>query len=303
MQVPFPALARLLQDPPPEFVFEVSPDAIRMARTSDAAHIQVQPLPAGAVSPSPLHDNIALPELMDEAVKKLLPVSKGKTRRTAALLLPDHSASISVVEFIGLPENQEDQAALIRARVRRSVPFDVDGAAMSYWVQSGTGATSAKSGGKPKRDVVVAVTPPDIVQRYEAAFIAAGLHPGLVTLAPLACLDLVEVRGIALIGRLSGGVLTILVKQDQTLKLARSIELEHSPSDLASLDEIAGHLHQTLVYVEDNLGDPALELLLAGFGELQAEALREFPAVFQVPVRVLGGADTAIRGYLKGAAA
>ena len=299
MQVPFPALARLLQDPPPEFVFEISPDAIRMARTSDAAHIQVQPLPAGAVSPSPLHDNIALPELMDEAVRKLLPSVRGKKRRTAALLLPDHCASISVVEFIGLPEKQDEQAALIRARVRRSVPFDVDGAAMSYWVQNGTAATSAKTGGKPKRDVVVAVSPPEIIQRYEAAFVASGIHPGFVTLAPLACLDLIDVRGIALIGRLNGGVLTILVKQDQTLKLARSIELELP----GSMEEIAGHLHQTLVYVEDNLGSPALELLLAGFGDSQAEALREFPAIFQVPVRVLGGADTAIRGYLKGAAA
>jgi type IV pilus assembly protein PilM len=293
MPMPFPALTRLLQDPPPEFVFEVASDAIRMARTADPSSIQTQPLPAGAVSPSPLHDNIALPEIMDEAVKRLVPLSKAKKRRTAALLLPDHSAYISVLEFAGLPDNSEEQAALIRARVKRSVPFDVDGAAMSFWVQSGVTA-----GPKPKRDVVVAVTPPEIVQRYESAFIAAGMHPGLVSLAPLACLDLVDVRGIALIGRLSGNILTILVKQDQTLKLARSIEMEH-----ASLEEISGHLHQTLVYVEDNLGGPALEILLAGFGALQAEALSEFPAIFQLPVRVLGGADTAIRGYLKGAAA
>jgi hypothetical protein len=175
---------------------------------------------------------------------------------------------------------------------------------MSFWVQSGAAASPlAKAGGKLKRDVVVAVTPPEIVQRYESSFLTSGIHPGLVSLAPLACLDLVDVRGIALVGRLSGSILTILVKQDQTLKLARSIELEHPPDDSASLEEIVGHLHQTLVYVEDNLGGPALELLLAGFGALQTEALREFPAIFQVPVRVLGGADTAIRGYLKGAAA
>jgi type IV pilus assembly protein PilM len=299
MEVPFPVLARLLQDPPPEFVFEVAPDCIRMARTADPAHIQTQPLPAGVVSPSPLHDNIGLPELLDEAVKKLVPPARSKKRRTAALLLPDHSAHISVVEFVGLPENHEERAALIRARVRRSVPFDVDGAAMSYWVQSGTGSSSVKTGSKPKRDVVVVVTPPEIVQRYESSFISAGIHPGLVSLAPLACLDLVDVHGIALVGRLSGSVLTILVKDVQTLKLARSIELENPPTDAASLEEIAGHLHQTLVYVEDNLGGPALELLLAGFGTLQAEAAREYPAAFQVPVRVLGGADTAIRGYLR----
>jgi len=301
MPIPFPALARFLQDPPPEFVFEVAPDAVRMARIADPSNIQTQPLPAGAVSPSPLHDNIALPEIMDEAVKRLVPPARGKKRRTAALLLPDHSAYISVLEFTGLPDKADEQAALIRARVKRSVPFDVDGAAMSFWVQASV--QGVQTGAKPKRDVVVAVTPPEIVQRYESAFIASGIHPGLVSLAPLACLDLVDVRGIALIGRLSGGVLTILVKLDQTLKLARSIELEHSPLEASSLEEIAGHLHQTLVYVEDNLGGPALEILLAGFGGLQAEALREFPAIVQLPVRALGGADTAIRGYLKGVAA
>jgi type IV pilus assembly protein PilM len=302
MQMP-PVLARLLEDPPPEFVFEIAPDCIRMARTADPLRIQTQMLPAGVVSPSPLHDNIGLPELMDEAVKRLVPASKSKKRRTAALLLPDHSAYISVLEFIGLPDNREEQGALIRARVKRSVPFDVDGAALSYWVQSGTASGSVKTGSKPKRDVVVAVTPPEIVQRYEAAFLAAGIHPGLVSLAPLACLDLVDVRGIALIGRLSGSVLTILVKDDQALKLARSIELERPPTDAASLEEIAGHLHQTLVYVEDNLGGPALEILLAGFGDLQPAALSDYPAMFQLPVRALGGADTAIRGYLKGGAA
>jgi type IV pilus assembly protein PilM len=295
MQAPFPALTRLLQDPPPEFVFEIAPDSIRMARAADPSINQTQPLAAGVLSPSPLHDNILLPLAMNEAVQKLVPLAKGNKRRTAALLLPDHCAHISVVEFIGLPDKADEQAALVRARVRRSVPFDVDGAAMSYWVQA---AGPVSGGGKPKRDVVVAVTPPEIVQHYEAAFVAAGIHPGLVSLAPLACLDLVETHGIALIGRLSGAVLTILVKQDQILKLARSIELEES-----TLDEIAGHLHQTLVYVEDNLGGPAQELLLAGFGSHQPEALAEFPAAFQIPVRVLGGADTAIRGYLKGVAA
>ena len=120
-----------------------------------------------------------------------------------------------------------------------------------------------------------------------------------MTLASIACLGLVGNRGVSIVARLSGAVLTVLVKQDRGLKLIRSIALAETTSPL---DEIAGHLFQTFVYVEDNLGRAAEELYLAGFGAMEPQAVETFPLEFKVPVQVLGGADTGIRGYLKGAA-
>ncbi len=285
------SLSRLLQDPPPELVFEIAPDAVRMARVAQPQAIVEEALPHGVVSPSPLHDNIALPEPLNEAVARLNPSGNRGKRRTAALLLPDHCAHVSVLDFDNLPDKPDEQISLIRFRLKRSVPFDVETAALSYWVQEAAVL-------KGRREVVVAVTALEIVSRYEAPFRAAGIHPGLVTLAPLACLDLVAPKGIVAIARLSGAVITILVKQESTLRVIRSIQL-----DQISLSELAGHLHQTFVYIEDNLGAPAQELLLAGFGLLEGEAMESFPVEFQVPVRVLGGRDTGIRGYLKGLAA
>ncbi len=292
MTVPFSSLTRFLKDPPPELVFEIAPDGVRMARFADPQSIRLEPLPPGVISPSPLHDNVALPELLSEAVAKLVPNGNRGKRRGAAVLLPDHCAHVSVLDFDKLPDNAEEQVSLVRFRVKRSVPFDVETAALSYWVQDAT-ATA-----KGRREVVVAVTALEIVSRYEAPFRAAGIHPGLVSLAPLACLDLLEPRGIMAVVRLSGAVVTLLVKQENTLRVVRSIQLSER-----SLPEISGHLHQTFVFVEDNFGAPAQELLLAGFGALEEEALRDFPAEFQMPVRVLGGPDTGIRGYLKGVAA
>jgi type IV pilus assembly protein PilM len=287
----FGSLTRLLQDPPPELVFEIAPDAVRMARVAQPLAIMEEVLPHGVISPSPLHDNIALPEPLNQAVARLHPNGNRGKRRTAALLLPDHCAHVSVLDFDNLPDKPEEQVALIRFRLKRSVPFDVETAALSCWVQDAAIL-------KGRREIVVAVTALEIISRYEAPFRAAGIHPGLVTLAPLACLDLVAPKGIVAIARLSGSVITILVKQENTLRVIRSIQL-----DQISLPELGGHLHQTFVYIEDNLGAPAQELLLCGFGDLELEALQDFPAEFQVPVRVLGGADTGIRGYLKGVAA
>ena len=291
MPSPFAPLSHLIQDPPPELVFEISPDAVRMARWTDSKTIRLEPLLPGVISPSPLHENVIQPELLNDAVRRLSPPLVRGKRRTAAVLLPDHCAHIAVLDFAKLPDKLEEQLSIIRFRLKRSVPFDVDTAALSYWVQGGAGA-------KGHREVVVAVTALEIISRYEAPFRAAGLHPGLVTLAPLACLDLIESKGIVAIARLSGNVVTILVQQDGALKVFRSIEM----TDL-SVDEIASHLHQTFAFVEDNLGGPAQDLQLAGFGDLEAEALRDFPDEFHFPVSVLGGSDTGIRGYLRGIAA
>lgn len=291
MPSPFASFTSLLKDPPPELVFEICPDAIRMARSADPRAIQVEPLLPGVISPSPLHDNVVLPEPLNEAVRRLSPPDARGKRRTAAVLLPDHCAYIAVLDFAKLPDKAEEQLSIIRFRLKRSVPFDVDTAALSYWVQDGTAA-------KGHREVVVAVAALEIVSRYEAPFRLAGIHPGFVTLAPLACLDLVQMDGIAAVARMSGNVLTILVKQDDALKVFRSIELGD-----VSAPEISGHLHQTFAFVEDNLGAPPQALFLAGFGALESAALLQFPEEFSLAVQSLGGADTGIRGYLKGVAA
>ena len=291
MPVPFASFARLLQDPPPELVFEIAPDSVRMARWADPKTIQAEPLAPGVIAPSPLHENVVSPESLNDAVFRLSPPGARGKRRTAAVLLPDHCAHVGVLDFAKLPDKAEEQLSIIRFRLKRSVPFDVDTAALSYWIQ---GSAAAKG----HKEVIVAVTALEIVSRYEAPFRAAGIHPGLVTLAPLACLDLLEPKGIMAVARLSGSVLTILVKQETMLKVFRSIEL----SDMAA-ETIAGHLHQTFAFVEDNLGGPAQSLYLAGFGSLESEAVRTFPEEFQMPVHVLGGADTGIRGYLRGVAA
>ena len=135
-----------------------------------------------------------------------LPANGNRKRRDVALILPDYSSRIAVLDFDDFPSNADEQLTLIRFRIKKSVPFDVESAAISYFVQP--------AAGKKKFDVVVVVAPLEVVSRYEAPFRAAGMNPGLVTTSSLAALNLIEDGGITVVAKITGRVLTVMVLKD-----------------------------------------------------------------------------------------
>ena len=285
-------LKSLLQDPPPSMAFEISEAGVAAARIGARAELDFQPLKPGTLAISPLHENVADEDDLARAVRTLSGSGAARKRRDIALILPDYCTRTSVLDFDSFPSDAKEQLALIRFRSKRSVPFDVESAALSYWAQP----VSHK-----KVDVVVVLAPIEIVARYEAPFRAAGLHPGLVTTSALAALELVPDNGLVMMAKLSGRVLTVLVREKNVLKLVRCLEM---PS--ASLEDIAGVLAPTLVYMEDNLGGRAERLLLCGFGPLADEAQRRYEEELQVPAEpvrsplaVPGETDAGLLGYLK----
>ena len=286
---------RILRDPPPAMAFEISEAGVAAARIGARAELDFAPLKAGTLTISPLHENVADAEELDRAVRALAAAAALRKRNDVALILPDYCARVSVLDFDSFPSDVKEQLALIRFRSKRSVPFDVESAALSYWAQPAA---------HKRIDVVVVMTPIEIVARYEAPFRALGLHPGLVTTSALAALELAPESGLAVLAKLSGRVLTLLVREKSVLKLVRCLEM---PS--ASLEDIAGVLAPTLVYVEDNLGGRAGQLLLCGFGPRTVEAQTRFEEEFQIPVEPVRSAlaapgenDAGLLGYLKAVA-
>src|ERR1039457_6027447 len=106
------------------------------------------------------------------------------------------------------------------------------------------------------------------------------MNPGLVTMSSLAALELAPEIGLNVFAKLAGRVLTVLVRNQSVLKMARCVEL---PS--AGLEDAAAVLAPTLVYVEDNLGGRAEKLTLCGFGERTEEAQGRFTEELGVEVR------------------
>ena len=85
---------------------------------------------------------------------------------------------------------------------------------MSYWAQNGE---------KGKTDVVVVMAPLEIVSRYESPFRTAGMNPGLITTSCLAALELAPEAGLSVLAKLTGRVLTVVVRDKIQLKLVRCL--------------------------------------------------------------------------------
>src|SRR5579875_1973142 len=110
----------LLQDPPPEFAFEIAADGIAMSRTRPPAAVQLAPLADGVLAPSPVKENVLDAAAYAAAVGRLVPAAGMRGRRTAALILPDNSLRLAVLDFEHIPEKETERLALIRFRLRKT---------------------------------------------------------------------------------------------------------------------------------------------------------------------------------------
>ncbi len=245
------SLANLLKDPPPTHAFELSEEGLSFAPISGPSLAEFAPFEPGVLLVSPVHDNIQQPHVLQERIRSMVPAN-GHRKRRAALILPDYCARIAVLDFDTFPSDPDEQQALVRFRLKKSVPFEVDTAMVSYVEQPKADA---------KVEVLAAVMSSEIVAQYEAPFRAAGFHPGLVTTSSIAALNLLDADGITLLVKLSGRILSVLVLRDNAVKLARCIEM-----DQAGVLDIESVLHPTIAYIEDELKSRPKLVWLAGFG-------------------------------------
>ena len=118
---------------------------------------------------------------MEQAVSRALD-AVGRPRRLA-LVVPDAVAKVSLIRFEKVPTSGHDLEALIRWQMRKSVPFRVDEAQVT-WAEG----QSLEAGG---REFVVAVARRDIVAQYEKVVSRGGSHVGLVDLATFNLVNLV----------------------------------------------------------------------------------------------------------------
>ena len=288
------SMAALLKDTPPVCAFEVSPAGIAAAEISKPPRISFAALAPDVISVSPLHDNVVRPDILLQQVRALAGADGSHKRRRAALILPDYAVRVTVLDFDSFPSDAREQLSLIRFRLKRSVPFDVDSAALGFFPQPSRG------GGK-QLDVAVAVAPMEIVARYEAPFRLAGFHTGWVTTSALAALELVPATGLQVLAKRTGRVLSLAVSDRGVLKLMRSIEL----ADFSG-EEVVDHLFPTLAYVEDQLAARPDTLLLCGFGSAGEEFRLWLATELKIPTVLLtsrlgepGEFNAGLLGYLE----
>src|ERR1700733_4514370 len=157
------AFANLLQDPPPTHAFELSEEGIAFAPVSQPALAEFSRFEPGVLLVSPLHDNIQQPQVLLDHIQSLAP-GNGRKRR-AAVILPDYCARVAVLDFDTFPTDPDQRQALVRFRLKKSVPFEVETAMVSYVEQPRANGS--------KIEVLAAVISSGIVGQYAGPFGAA----------------------------------------------------------------------------------------------------------------------------------
>jgi type IV pilus assembly protein PilM len=273
------SLRNLLEEPPPAFAFELGSGGI--------AHWQGGSARFDAISQVDLHHDAAA---LAEALGRLTPPPTGNRKRAAALILPDRAARVSLMDFDQFPRKVDEQISLIRFRLKRTVPFDVDNAILRYQV---------RSRGNNKVDLIVAAIAVETLAPYETAFRNAGFHPGFVTIAGLSAANLAGENSLTV--RRSGLTLTISHFEEKNLRLFRCLELQSG-----SLEEVLNVLDPTLAYLEDERSIKLDRIDACGLGEIHQELeahLRENWSIALQPLRSRIGAvdanNAGLYGYLE----
>lgn len=225
---------------------------IRGGRPVIVAHA-AEPLPDGALVPSLTAANTHDRPAVVRALGAVLGQLGGRARRIG-LVVPDLVAKVSLIRFEQVPARVQDLDQLVRWQVRKTAPFAIEDAQVSYV----PGVRTAEG-----QEFVVALSRRDIVQEYEGLCAEAGAHAGLVDLSTFNVINAV----LAGSGAPGGDWLLVNVAPDYaSIAILRGADLIFFRNRSAESDGTLGNVvHQTAMYYEDRLqGGGFARVLLAG---------------------------------------
>jgi Tfp pilus assembly PilM family ATPase len=214
-----------------------------------------EPLPGGALAPSltaiNTHDRRAVIAALGRVLERV-----GRPRRVG-LIVPDVVAKVSLVKFERVPARAGDLDQLVRWQVRKTAPFPIEEAQVSY-----VPGLRADDG----QEFVVSLARRSVVEEYEGLCAEVGAHAGLVDLATFNVINAV----LASPSAPTADWLLVNVAVDCT-----SIALLRGPSLIFfrnraadSEGTLADLVHQTAMYYEDRLqGAGFTRVVLAGAGD------------------------------------
>jgi type IV pilus assembly protein PilM len=259
-----------LQPVPPDVAIEIAPAHVAVARIAwrgavptASGHV-VEALPPGAVVPSLAAANISDPAVVGRSISQALSRLGGRVTR-AALVIPDTVAKVSLIRFETIPANAQDLSELVKWQVRKTAPFPMDQAMVSF-----TPGVKPAEGGQ---EFIVSLARSELVTQYEDACARAGVHTGLVDIASFSIINGVLASSTApsgdwLLVNATPGYTTLAVLRNSDLIFFRNLE-EESEGTLADV------VHQTAMYYIDRLsGAGFTRVLLAGGAIHGVEAVR-----------------------------
>ena len=245
--------------PHPAIAMEISPEqvaAARFHRTGSLAGFAVEHLPPGAVVPSAIETNLVNLAAVKSAVSSVCLKLGTKGDEDAALILPDPVIRVFVQHFDDFPRSAEEAIPMLRWKLKKSVPFEVDETLLSYMRQA------PRADGV---DVVTAIARLRIIKEYESLLEGVGLQPGVVVSSTLAALTLLDGQRPTLLARVSGTSLTAAIVREGVLAGYRCTELPGNAAQITP-QNLLEEIFPLAAYYQDTWQEGIQAVRVAGLG-------------------------------------
>ena len=247
----------------PRLACEIAADRILVGRLAENGlgleSCAARELAPGSVVPDLVEANLRQADAVKEAVHEALGSVAGRSHDVIAVV-PDAAVRVVLLEFDSLPSDSEEAAGVVRFRLKKSLPFDVDKARVSYHAQK------SKEGIR----VVAAVALASVVEDYEAVIQEAGFSAGVVLPSMLAALGVAEGQRPTLVVKVDARTTSIAILNADQLQLFRT--LENTRGVTITGEQLAEEVYPSVVFFQDTYHLNIEKIFVAGLADTSTAA-------------------------------
>jgi type IV pilus assembly protein PilM len=242
----------------PRIACEISADRVLAGKLAETGGVvdacAVRELPPGSVVPDLTEHNILQPEVVRKAINDAVGTIAGRLRDVIGVL-PDAAVRVVLLDFDTLPSNPTEAEGVVRFRLKKSLPFDVDKAKVSYHVQQSLGGLR----------LVAAVALSNVIEDYESAFRDAGYSAGVILPSMLAALGAAEGDSPTLVLKVDARTTSLAILDKQQLLLFRT--LENTRGVTITGEQLAEEVYPSVVFFQDTYHTNIERIYVAGLPE------------------------------------
>jgi type IV pilus assembly protein PilM len=253
--------------PKPKLACEVAADRVLAGRLMESGgSLEVcaaRELAPGSVVPDLVDNNVRQRTAVQAGIEAALGGLAGRSKDVIAIV-PDAAVRVMLVEFDTLPSDYEEALGVVRFRLKKSLPFDVEKAKVSYHAQKVSNEVR----------VVAAVGLASVIEDYEMVFREAGFSPGVVLPSMLAALGAVEAKKPTMLVKVDAHTTSIAILNEDQLQLFRT--LENTRGVTITGEQLAEEVYPSVVFFQDAYHMNLERIYVAGLPEAggAAAALR-----------------------------
>jgi type IV pilus assembly protein PilM len=244
--------------PKPKLACEIAADRVLAGRFADNGGgleaCAARELAPGSVVPDLVESNLRQGAAVQAGIEEALGSVAGRSRDVIAVV-PDAAVRVMLVDFDTLPSDHEEALGVVRFRLKKSLPFDVEKAKVSFHAQ--------KVNDEVK--VVAAVGMASVLEDYEAAFRNAGFNPGVMLPSMLAALGAADGKRPTLVVKVDAHTTSIAILNNEQLQLFRT--LENPRGVTITGEQLAEDVYPSVVFFQDTYRLNIERIYIAGLPE------------------------------------